>query len=206
MVKDKVFGTLISSISFSLLLLSMILFFSPSFFDNWFRLLRKLKHSLSSTALSILIVWQWHLSPVLLPGKSHGWRSFHFSLSCIGEGNGNQLQCSCLENPRDGGAWWGAVCGVTRSRTRLKWLSSSIHVSPPSWPPPPPLSPLYPSGLSRNTGFGYPALCIEPGLAICFTYGNIHISVLFSQIIPLLPSPTESKNLFFIPVSPVNHL
>ena len=50
---------------------------------------------------------------------------FHFSLSCIGEGNGNPLQCSCLENPRDGGAWWAAISGVTQSRTRLKWLSSS---------------------------------------------------------------------------------
>ena len=49
---------------------------------------------------------------------------FHFSLSCIGEGNGNPLQCSCLENPRDGGAWWEAVYGVTQSRTRLKRLSS----------------------------------------------------------------------------------
>ena len=87
---------------------------------------------------------QWHPTPVLLPGKSHGrrslegcspwghWRSdttewlhFHFSLSCTGEENGNPLQCSCLENPRDGGAWWAAVYGVTQSRTRLKWLSSS---------------------------------------------------------------------------------
>ena len=86
----------------------------------------------------------WHPTPVLLPGKSHGWRSlvgcspwgreesdmteqlhFHFLLSCIGEGNGNPLQCSCLENPRDGGAWWAAVYGVPQSRTRLKWLSSS---------------------------------------------------------------------------------
>ena len=50
---------------------------------------------------------------------------FHFSLSCIGEGNGNPLQCSCLENPRDGGAWWTAVYGVAQSRTRLKRLSSS---------------------------------------------------------------------------------
>ena len=50
---------------------------------------------------------------------------FHFSLSCIGEGNGNPLQCSWLENPRDGGAWWAAVYGVTQSRTRLKRLSSS---------------------------------------------------------------------------------
>ena len=87
---------------------------------------------------------QWHPTPVLLPGKSHGWRSlvgcspwgreesdaterlhFHFSLSCIGEGHGNPLQCSCLENPRDGGAWWAAVYGVAQSRTRLKRLSSS---------------------------------------------------------------------------------
>ena len=52
--------------------------------------------------------------------------TFHFSLSCIGEGNGNPLQCSYLENPRDGGAWWAAVYGVAQSRTRLKQLSSSI--------------------------------------------------------------------------------
>ena len=51
--------------------------------------------------------------------------SFHFSVSCIGEGNGNPLQCSCLENPRDGGAWWAAISGVAQSRTRLKRLSSS---------------------------------------------------------------------------------
>ena len=87
---------------------------------------------------------QWHLTPVLLPGKSHGrrilvgcspwgrWGSdtteqlhFHFSLSCIGEGNGSPLQCSCLENPRDGGAWWAAVYGVAQSWTRLKRRSSS---------------------------------------------------------------------------------
>ena len=87
---------------------------------------------------------QWHPTPVLLPGKSHGWRSlvgcspwghyesdmteglhFHFSLSCTGEGNGNSLQCFCLENPRDGGAWWAAVYEVAQSRTRLKRLSSS---------------------------------------------------------------------------------
>ena len=54
---------------------------------------------------------------------------FHFSLSCIGEGNGNPLQCSCLENPRDGGAWWAAVYGVAQSRTQLKRLSSSSSSS-----------------------------------------------------------------------------
>ena len=92
---------------------------------------------------------QWQLTPVLLPGKSHGqrslvgcspwgheesdtteWLPFHFSVSCIGEGNGNPLQCSCLENPRDGGAWWAAVYGVTQSWTRRKQLSSSRALFP----------------------------------------------------------------------------
>ena len=90
---------------------------------------------------------QWQLILVLLPGKSHGQRSlvgcspwgryesdtterlhFHFSLSCIGEGNGNPLQRSCLENPRDQGAWWAAISGVAQSQTRLKRLSSSSRV------------------------------------------------------------------------------
>ena len=58
---------------------------------------------------------------------------FHISLSCIGEGNGNPLQCSCLENPRDGGAWWAAVYGVEQSRTRLKRLSSSSSMAVKSY-------------------------------------------------------------------------
>ena len=58
----------------------------------------------------------------------HDWAT-SLSLSCIGEGYGNPLQCSCLENPRDGGAWWAAVCGVAQSRTRLTWLSSSSSSS-----------------------------------------------------------------------------
>ena len=95
---------------------------------------------------------RWHPTPLLLPGKSHGWRSlvgcspwgreesdttewlhFHFSLSCVGEGNGNPLQCSCLENPRNGGAWWAAVYGVTQSRTRRKQLSSSSSDDSQQW-------------------------------------------------------------------------
>ena len=96
-----------------------------------------------------MYIWrrQWHPTPVLLPGKSHGrrslvgcspwgreesdtteWLHFHFSLSCIGEGNGNPLQCSCLENSRDRGAWWAAVYGVAQSRTRLKQLSGSSSI------------------------------------------------------------------------------
>ena len=58
---------------------------------------------------------------------------FHFSLSCIGEGNRNPLQCSCLENPKDGEAWWAAVYGVAQSRTRLKRLSSSSSYILESW-------------------------------------------------------------------------
>ena len=87
---------------------------------------------------------RWHPTPVLLPGKSPGqrslvgcstlgleeldtteWLHFHISLSCTGEGNGNPLQCSCLENPRDRGAWWAAVYGVAQSWIWLKRLSSS---------------------------------------------------------------------------------
>ena len=86
---------------------------------------------------------QWHPASVLLPGKSHGRRSlvgcspwgheesdtterlhFQFSFSCIGEGNATPLQCSCLENPRDGGAWPAAVSGVAQTRTQLKRLGS----------------------------------------------------------------------------------
>ena len=92
---------------------------------------------------------QWQPTPVLLHGGSHGRRTlvgcspwgckesdmterlhFHFSLSCIGEGNGNPLQCSCLENPRDGGAWWAAVYRVAQSWTRLKRLSRSSSRTP----------------------------------------------------------------------------
>ena len=108
----------------------------------------------TSLLLSLIYVFrrrQWHPTPVLLPGKSHGrsslvgcspwdrWQSdtterldFHFSLSCIGEGNGNPLHYSCPENPRDEGAWWAAISGVAQSRTRLKRLSScSIYVFGP---------------------------------------------------------------------------
>ena len=68
----------------------------------------------------------WATSPGLAVAQDMTERlHVHFSLSCIGEGNGNPLQCSCLENPRDRGAWWAAVYGVAQSRTRLKWLSSS---------------------------------------------------------------------------------
>ena len=105
-----------------------------------------------ATSLSLFTFthWRrkWHPTPALFPGKSHGPRSlvgyspwgckesdttkrlhFHVSLSCIGEGDGSPLQRSCLENPRDRGAWWAAVSGLAQSRTRLKRLSSSSSSS-----------------------------------------------------------------------------
>ena len=123
---------------------------SPKWFNNLFfdqRNLDIMNVTLYNDTIFYIILYtnqrrQWHPTPVLLPGKSHGrrslvgcsprgreesdtteWLHFHFSLSCIGEGNGKPLQCSCLENLRDGGAWWAAVSGVTQSRTWLKWLS-----------------------------------------------------------------------------------
>ena len=116
----------------------------------------KVSHPYRTTAKTIALTIQTFVSKViyllfntvLLPGKSHGRRSlagcspwgredsdtterlhFHFSLSYIGEGNGNPLQCSCLETPRDGGAWWAAIYGVTQSQTQLKRLSSSNTLS-----------------------------------------------------------------------------
>ena len=106
-------------------------------------------NSLPAQTQTLICIWmaadiksrrrRGHPTPVLLPGKSHGWRSlvgcspwghsesdrterlhFHFSPSCTGEGNGNPLQYSCLENPRDRRAWWAAVYGVAQSPTRLK--------------------------------------------------------------------------------------
>ena len=108
-----------------------------TFLPLWFR---------STSVLNYTWGWwrrQWQPTPVLLPGKFHGQRSLvgyspwghkesdrterlHFlSIVPFGERNGNPLQCSCLENPRDGGAWWAAVYGVAQSRTWLKRLSSS---------------------------------------------------------------------------------
>ena len=103
----------------------------------------------TSLSLFTFLHWRrkWQPTPVFVPGESQGRGSlvgcslwgrteldtterlhFHFSLSSIGEGNGNPLQCSCLENARDGGAWWAVVYGVTQSRIWLKWLSSSSSI------------------------------------------------------------------------------
>ena len=107
-------------------------------------LLRYILNLWDSKRISLRFCLELHQ---IMPGKSHGrrslvgfspwgreeldtteWLHFHFSLSCTGEGNGNSLQCSCLENPRDRGAWWAAVYAVAQSRTRLKRLSSSSSI------------------------------------------------------------------------------
>ena len=102
---------------------------------------------------------------VLLPGKSHGWRSLegcspwgcwgsntterlHFSLSCIGEGNGNPLQYSCLEIPMDGGACWAAVLGVAKSRRRLSYFTFHFHALRRKWQP----TPVFLPGESQGRG------------------------------------------------------
>ena len=101
---------------------------SPAFSTFYSKLSEKAMAPHSST-----LAWEipWTEEPGRLQsmgslGVGQDWGlHFHFSLSCTGEGNGNPLQCSCLENPRDGRAWWTAMYGVAQSRTRLTWLSSS---------------------------------------------------------------------------------
>ena len=104
----------------------------------WLFVLQLLTRVLLREVLLLLVielVWTWcciwKIPWTEEPGRlqsmgsrrvGHDWET---SLSLIGEGNGNPLQCSCLENPRDGGAWWASVYGVTQSRTRLKRLSTS---------------------------------------------------------------------------------
>ena len=85
--------------------------------------------------------------------------------------------------------------------TYIDMNQSRVYMCPTILKPLQPPSPPHPSGLSQSTSFGCPATCIEFALVFYFTYGNTHTSVLFSHIIPLLPSPTESKSLFFISVS-----
>ena len=139
---------------------------------------------------------------------------FHFSLSCIGEGNGNPLQCSCLENPRDGGAWWAAVYGVAQSRTRLKQLSSSSsgeswqssvtslthHTTKYQKPQP---SPVYSSDdiIVGGISCSLPAARWWPGTKSCsLTGGQTHVSssivhsLIHSQWLPLCYMPKQFYN------------
>ena len=140
-----------------------------------------------------------------------------------GEGNGNPLQYSCLENPVEREAWWAAVHGVTQSQIQLKQCMHACkpvfflilfyyltlqycigfaiyqHESAtgiyvfPILNPPPSSLPYHPSGSSQCTSPKHPVSCIKPGLVTRFIYDIIHVSMLSSQIIPPSPSPTESK-------------
>ena len=143
-----------------------------------------------------------------MPGKSHGRRSlggcspwgryesdtteqlhFHFSLSCIGEGNGNPLQCSCLENSRDGGTWWAALYGVAQSRTRLKQLSSSssskssvnVHLFPTSF-----FTPLF-SSFSKYGGGGYGKKKVNHNYGSSLTSLKIINIIFFQNLCTIYP-------------------
>ena len=108
-----------------------------TYINYFIQLSEKKAMATHSSTLAWKIPWTeepGRLQSMRLLRVGHDWsdlacmhESENFSLSCIGEGNGNPLQCSCLEHPRDGGAWWAAVSGVAQSRTRLKWLSSSSN-------------------------------------------------------------------------------
>ena len=111
----------------------MLLISGHSFENHWLWVSLLLSAEKAMAPHSSTLAWKvpWMEEPGGLQSMGshrvrHDWTpSLSLSLSCTGEGNGNPLQCSCLENPRDWGAWWAAVYGVTQSRTRLKRLSSS---------------------------------------------------------------------------------
>ena len=124
---------------------------------------------------------QWQPTPVLLPGGYQGLRSlvgcspwgweelgttgqlhFHFSLSCIGEGNGNPLQCSCLENPRDRGAWWAAVLGS--HRVGHDWCDLAAAAA--AWPWDSPVN--YKLALAKNICHNWATTITMRAFAICF--------------------------------------
>ena len=163
---------------------------------------------------------QWHPTPVLLPGKSHGRRSlegcspwgcwgsdtterlhFHFSLSCIGEGNGSPLQCSCLENPRDGGAWWTAVYRVAQSRTGLKWLSSSSSSSSEVQETPLLSTTMqlvvkqrFPTSHKKDCSFSLPSFLKNPPLLLITSFLETNfLSIIYVIYFPVSAGLTQSR-------------
>ena len=113
---------------------------------------------------------------------------FHFSLSCIGEGNGNPLQCSCLENPRDGGAWWAAIYWVAQSQTRLKRLSSSSSM---------PFSTCKTLGKSLPSSMVHIIFCIKSKLQVKITNTHWKQTFIFEiEIKKILNYGRHSLNYF----------
>ena len=170
-----------------MVMVEMVIFCIPSSFISWF-----------SSVKSFLFYF--------FPLFKKNFTLFYFTILywfC------HTFQCSCLENPRDGGASWAVIFAVTQSRTWLKRLSSSssnmnppqVYMSSQPWTLLPPPSPYHLSGSSQCTSPKHPVSCIEPRLAICFLHDIIHVSMPFSQIIPPFSSPTEAKSLFYTSVS-----
>ena len=126
--------------------------------------------------------WKWSHSVLSDSSRPHGLQPTRLLCPWDFPGKSTGVGCHCLNQP---------------------W----VYMYSPSWTCLPPPSPSHPSGSSQCTSHEHPVSFIEPGLAICFTYDNIHASMLFSQIIPPLPSPTESKRLFSTCISfAVSHI
>ena len=136
----------------------------------------------------------WKIPRMKEPGSPQGSEEsdtterlhFHFSCLCTGEGNGNPLQCSCLENPRDGGAWWAAICGATQSRIRLQQLSSSSREKSPSLGQEPDPDGARVGGQVRCSASRVGSLCLDPGSTV---YSYVTLGKLASIPIPRFLQP-----------------
>ena len=143
-----------------------------------------------SSTLTWKIPWAEEPSRLQSTGSlrvGHEWAtSLSLFLSCIGEGNGNPLQCSCLENPRDGGAWWAATYGAAQSWTRLKWLSSCITFTYPS------------RSQSRASSSVESAMILWEGLRSCFlcVSTEAHTYLLHWPLSHLLQSHQGAASLY----------
>ena len=132
-------------------------------------------------------------------------RHFHFSLSCIGEGNGNPLQCSCLENPRDGGAWRAFVYGVAQSRTRLKRLSSSSSSS--AWSKP--ICTLFPTVFAQLTSMCHIFLILtifQTFSSLLYLLWDLELITFDTVIVKRLQPKEDSKEILSFSVRSVQSL